>query len=262
MAAHLDVDALVAVLLDLALERAQPDAELAGGLVAIARGLAERGEDGVALDVAHRACRGALGVGGSGTESLARRPVACRELRDVNRSRAREHDERLDEVAQLAHVPVPRSLLEHVERLGSEEHRALAVVLGKEAQEVAREELDVALALAQRGHVDADDAQAVEEIAAEAAVADHLLEIAVAGRDEARVEVDGRGAADAHEAPLLEDPQELGLQIRRELADLVEEKRAAARELELAELTRDRARERALLVAEELRLEEMRRDRR
>ena len=68
--------------------------------------------------------------------------------------------------------------------------------------------------------------------------------------------------ADALEAPLLEHAQELRLDRERQLADLVEEERAAVRRLERARLRRDGAGERAALVAEQLALEEVLRDRR
>src|SRR5262249_41536585 len=55
--------------------------------------------------------------------------------------------------------------------------------------------------------------------------------------------------------------QELHLEVQRELADLVEEERAAVRFFEEAAPIRVRVGERALLVAEELALEQVLRDR-
>src|SRR5262249_9838633 len=55
---------------------------------------------------------------------------------------------------------------------------------------------------------------------------------------------------------LLEDAQELQLHVERDALDLVEEQRAAARQLDLPDTIMDRAGERAALVAEELALEE------
>ena len=52
----------------------------------------------------------------------------------------------------------------------------------------------------------------------------------------------GVGAADALEALLFERAQDLGLQRQRQIADLVEEQRAAVRQLELARLARRGAR--------------------
>ena len=63
-------------------------------------------------------------------------------------------------------------------------------------------------------------------------------------------------AADALELLLLQRAQQLDLHRGRDVADLVEEQRAAVGELEPAELLLDRAGERALLVAEQLALEQ------
>ena len=82
------------------------------------------------------------------------------------------------------------------------------------------------------------------------------MQVAVGRGDDAHVDLQRRRAADALEALLLERAQDLGLQRQRQVADLVEEQRAAMRQLELARLARDRAGERALLVAEELGLEQ------
>src|SRR5205085_10151916 len=97
---------------------------------------------------------------------------------------------------------------------------------------------------------------AVEEILAEPAVARGRLEVAVRGRDQANVDGDLRGAADARDHLALEDAQELGLHRRRDLADLVEEARAAARGLEEPELLALGTGERAALVTEQLALEQ------
>src|SRR5688572_33092077 len=83
----------------------------------------------------------------------------------------------------------------------------------------------------------------------EAPVDDFLLQVAVGGRDEPEVDLDQIAAADAHDLPLLQDTEELDLQLGVELADLVEEERAAVGDLELADLARDGAGERAALMA-------------
>ena len=63
-------------------------------------------------------------------------------------------------------------------------------------------------------------------------------------------------AADALELVLLQEAQQLDLDRRRDLADLVEEQRAAVGLLEAPFAPPDRAGERAALVAEELALEQ------
>src|SRR5690606_25237155 len=62
--------------------------------------------------------------------------------------------------------------------------------------------------------------------------------------------------ADALEGPLLEHAQQLRLELGSELRDLVEEEGAAGGELDPAAASRDGAGEGALLVAEELALEQ------
>ena len=115
--------------------------------------------------------------------------------------------------------------------------------------------------LAQRRIENREHVEAVVEIAAELLVGDHLREVAVGRRDQPDVDADGPGAAQALELLLLQHAQELRLQLERDVADLVEEQRAAIGQLEPADLLRDGAGEGALLVAEELALEQPRRNR-
>ena len=105
------------------------------------------------------------------------------------------------------------------------------------------------------GVVQADHVEAVEQILAEAALADLACQIAVRRGDHAHVDADGLVAADALELALLQHAQQLRLRRGRDLADLVEEQRAAVGLLEAAVAARGRAGERALLVAEQLALE-------
>src|SRR5207249_7643936 len=106
----------------------------------------------------------------------------------------------------------------------------------------------------------ADDVEAVVEVGAELPFLDRGREVAVRGGDDADVDRDRLHAADAQELAMLEYAQQLRLRRRAHLADLVEEERPLVRELELAELLRVRVGERALLVAEELALEQRLRD--
>ena len=93
-------------------------------------------------------------------------------------------------------------------------------------------------ALAQRGQANRHDVEAVEEVLAERPAGDELLQIAVGRRDEAHVDADRLDAADALELALLQHAQELHLHLDRDLADLVEEERAAVGELEAPRLAR------------------------
>src|SRR5213083_1686539 len=92
---------------------------------------------------------------------------------------------------------------------------------------------------------------------AEAATAHVGLEVAVGGGDDARVDFDRLAPADALEAVLLEEAEQLALQLGREVAHLVQEDGAAARGLEPPRLVLPRAGEGALHVSEELALEQV-----
>ena len=119
------------------------------------------------------------------------------------------------------------------------------------------ERADVFAALAQRRHVDVDDAQPVQQVFAELAVRHHVAQVAVGGGDDAHVHLGLHvvGADGLHLA-VLEKPQQQRLHAQAHLADFVEEERAAVRELQLARLVAVRAGEAALHVAEQLRFEQ------
>ena len=116
--------------------------------------------------------------------------------------------------------------------------------------------------VAQRRDLDLDDAQPEVQIAAELAGVGHRGEVAVRRRDEAHVGGQRLAPADALELALLDEPQQLALQRQRQLADLVEEQRAAVRGLDLADHPAVGAGVRAALVAEQLALDERGRQRR
>ena len=102
-----------------------------------------------------------------------------------------------------------------------------------------------------------DDVEAEAQVGAEAAGSDFLVEPAVGGRDDARVDAARHVLADPADFAFLQHAQQLGLRARRELADLVEKQRAAVRFLEQAGALAHRAGERAARVAEELRFEQV-----
>jgi HSP20 family molecular chaperone IbpA len=93
---------------------------------------------------------------------------------------------------------------------------------------------------AQRRERDLEHREAEVEVLAEAPGTHGLGQVAVRRRDDSRVEGERAHTADALEAAVLERAQELRLERRVELADLVEEERAAAGELEASRARRRR----------------------
>ena len=106
----------------------------------------------------------------------------------------------------------------------------------------AREERDVAAASPQRRQLDARDGEAVEEVVAEAPGCDLAVEIAPRRGEDAHVDLDPLVAADAPDLAALDRAEELRLEREVEIADLVDEERAAVRLLEDAVPRRRRRR--------------------
>ena len=122
---------------------------------------------------------------------------------------------------------------------------------------MAHQRRDVLAPIAQRRHVNRNDVEAVEQILAERALRDFFFEVLVGRGDHADVDLDDPVAAEPFELLLLKDAQHLGLRLQAHVADFVEEDRALVGLLELADLPIGGAGERALLVAEELRFDEL-----
>ena len=104
-----------------------------------------------------------------------------------------------------------------------------------------------------------DDVQAMEEVFAEAPVGHPGTQVDVRGGDDAHVDAARGDAAHRRELLLLHEAEQLALQVEGQLADLVEEDRGAVGLCEPAGLAGVGARERPLLVPEQLALDQGRR---
>src|SRR5262245_44210805 len=149
-------------------------------------------------------------------------------------------------IAQLAYVARPGLALELLDELVG--WPPLASQL---APEVRRQKRDVAAPHPQRGQLDARDREAKKEVVAEPALLHLAVEIASGGRDETHIDRNAPVAPDAAYLRALDCAKQLGLQLDFELADLVDEQRAAVGLLEDPFARRRRTGEGASLVAEE-----------
>ena len=127
------------------------------------------------------------------------------EVVDAEDGVAGDDDHAFDAVSELADVAGPVVACEGFADLGRDAGDLFLVACGELGDEVLGEERDVALALAERGHVDGDDVEAEEEVFAEAFFLDELLEVGVGGGQDADVDVDGFVASDAADLALFED---------------------------------------------------------
>lgn len=128
-------------------------------------------------------------------------------------------------------------------------------------EKVPDQQGDVLAPPAQRRQPERDDAKTEEQVLPEQAATDQLIERAVRGGQAPDVDGPAAVAADAQHLPFLEQAQKMGLQLGRHVADLVEQHRPALRTLEQPRLAAALGTgERPFLVAEELDLDQRRRD--
>jgi hypothetical protein len=106
--------------------------------------------------------------------------------------------------------------------------------------------------LPQRRDGDRKYIEPVEQIRPEAALLDHLFQILICGGDEPNVNANGSAAAKPLVFLLLQNPQELRLQVQRELTYLIQKQRPAMCLLKPAVGSANRAGECSTLVAEQL----------
>ena len=137
-----------------------------------------------------------------------------------------------------------------------EPQHAAPVSLAQLLQERPGQEEDVVLALLKRRHVHGVHGEPVVEVLTERAAPQVAGQVAVGGGDHPRVDRPRTIPTHPDDLALLEDAQQLDLQVARQLPDLVQEERATARGLEAAGSLALRSGERALLVPEELALDQ------
>src|ERR1700693_2042185 len=235
------------------------DIERFGGPGHIAAVVFERGEDVAALEVVAGVPE--RGVGGRSGGELGVADLGG-QVFSADRLGGAEDDQPLDQVLHLAHVPGHAVRVEALHGGGRERIGLAAEARRGLQQEVAGERRDVLPPLAQRRHGDRHDREPEIEVLAERAPADLLGQVLVGGGENAGIRGGRPASADPRETPLLQGSKYFGLRLRRHVADFVQEKGPSVRFLEFAPPVLGRARERPAHVAEELRLDQLLRDRR
>jgi hypothetical protein len=127
----------------------------------------------------------------------------------------------LDHVLELADVARPGIGLEARQRALVDPAKQRLTVPPVAPEEVVREERHVPRPLPERRQRHRDHVDPIEEVVPKLPLPDEFHSIAVGRRHEADVHVDELGSADSADLPLLERPEELGLERLRQLPDLV-----------------------------------------
>ena len=131
---------------------------------------------------------------------------------------------------------------------------------GKPLEELIGQEGHVLPPLAQGWYGNGDDIQAEIEVLPELLPLHALFELAVGRGDYPNIDSDGAVATHAFELPFLEHAQQFGLDGRRDLTDLVEQKRASVSELEAPFPFGQRSGKGAFFMPEKLAFDEVLRD--
>ncbi len=116
-------------------------------------------------------------------------------------------------------------------------------------------------AFAQRRHAQAQHVEPVVQILAEAALRHRRFQVHMRGGEHAHVQLYRLARTHPHQGAFLQQTQQAGLGIERQVADLVEENRAAAGGLEMPDAPRICAGEGATLLAEQFGLHQVPRQR-
>ena len=221
----------------------------------MALGKVHGSQDGLPLDLGHRP---RIPLGRLPAFRPRRRcAVLCRQLIEEDLLAAGEEYERLDEVAELAHVPGPELPLEGGQHRRLDAPHIPVQLLVEELQEVLDEEWNVLRPFAQRRNLQSHHLETVVEVLAKSPVRHPAREVAVGGCHQAKIHRELGCTANAHDVALLEHPQEFHLQVRRQLGYLVQEKGAAGGPLDEPNAALVGAGESPFLMAEELRLEDL-----
>src|SRR4029077_13797322 len=116
-------------------------------------------------------------------------------------------------------------------------------------------------ALPERRYRNREHVEPLEQILTERSILNRFFQIPVRGRDDADIYLDWLGAPEPLDHPFLEDTEQLYLDIRGELSNLIEEERGVVGGLEPADLTHPGAGEGAALMSKELAFDERARNR-
>src|SRR2546425_1022046 len=166
-----------------------------------------------------------------------------------------EEDRPANDVPELPHIPRPGAAQKDLSRRLRDFAARAAELHAGFGEKLVRQVEDV-IALSEGRQGDPEFVQTVIDILAEPASPYLSLEGDIGGGDDPRGHADRLLAAERLDLSFLQRTQELRLCGEGKVDDLIEEKASARRQLELPVLSLMRPRERALLVAEELRLDQ------
>src|SRR5271157_678691 len=174
----------------------------------------------------------------------------------------REYHAALNEVLQLADISWPIGIHQSLHRGSWDRPNALLHTPGEARHKKVDQEFNVFAPFAQRRDFNGKHPQPVEKVLAKLIIPNHAFQIAMRGRNQTNLNLDGLCTSEAFKLLFLQGTQEFRLQIHADVADLVKKKTAVIRQLKAASLLHEGTRESTLFVAEEFAFHQTRRNRR
>ena len=133
----------------------------------------------------------------------------------------------MDDVLQFADIARPGIAFQRVQGRGGQARRFAVHPLAVQAQEMLGEREDVVGAVPQRRQPHLGNIQPIQQIPAKPSGRHCLIQVDVGSRNQANIDGNGPACADPDYFPLLQNPQQFDLHGERQIADLVQEQRAA-----------------------------------
>src|SRR5215204_3223226 len=158
----------------------------------------------------------------------------------------------LNHVPQFADVARPVIVSQFCHRLLRQRFDSLPELFAQLSYQMSHRERDIFSPLTQRRQSNGKDIEAIVQVGPKLAFAHGIFEVAVSSSDYAYVNFNRVTSSYSFKLTFLKHAQELGLHVQRELADLVEKKGSAVRNLKSSDVPGIRSGESALFVTEQL----------
>src|ERR1700730_11699042 len=168
--------------------------------------------------------------------------------RRLQRPTARQDHRAFNEILQFTNVPgpVPGNQAFHDSRRNTVD--LLLHLFREPFNEITHEQRNIVLALPRRRYPNWKHIQPIVKVTAKFTLLSHLLKIAIGCRYQPYTHLPRMRTAEAFKFPLLESPQQLRLNLNRDVPDLVQKQSALIGQLQSAYLLGNGARESSLFV--------------
>src|SRR5574341_1403153 len=130
----------------------------------------------------------------------------------------------LDGIRQLSHLAGPVVPCEQLPRVGRDVLDPLSQIAAVSGQEVIDQRDNILGALSEWWKRDGDDIESEEQVLSEQALADRFIQASIGGGHEAKIDPDRLCSTYPLKLVLLKYAEELRLQARLQVADLIEER--------------------------------------